>query len=91
MNRLAEDASALMAVTADAAGDRVVEARRRLAVALERAKELYGRVREQEVEGVKVANETMHEHPYETIAIGVGIVALIGYLLSRRCRSCNRA
>ena len=40
MGQLAEDASALMAATADVAGEKVSEARKRLAVALERAKEI---------------------------------------------------
>jgi ElaB/YqjD/DUF883 family membrane-anchored ribosome-binding protein len=28
----------------------------------------------------------VHEHPYQAIAIGVGVGALIGYLLARRHR-----
>ena len=39
MGQLAEDARALMAATADVAGEKVSEARKRLAAALERAKE----------------------------------------------------
>jgi ElaB/YqjD/DUF883 family membrane-anchored ribosome-binding protein len=85
MGRLAEDASALMAATADVAGDKVTEARKRLAAALERGKEIYGRVRQRAVEGARAADEAMHEHPYQAIAIGVGVGALIGYLASRRC------
>jgi ElaB/YqjD/DUF883 family membrane-anchored ribosome-binding protein len=82
---LADDARALMAATADVAGDKVVEARRRLAAALERSKEFYGRVREQAVEGAKAADEAVHEHPYQAIAIGVGVGALLGYFVARRC------
>lgn len=85
MGQLADDASALMAATADVAGEKVAEARKRLAVALERGKEIYGRVRQKTIEGAKVADEAMHQHPYEAIAIGVGVGALIGYLVSRRC------
>jgi ElaB/YqjD/DUF883 family membrane-anchored ribosome-binding protein len=40
MGTLAEDARALVAATADVAGDKVAEARRRLAGALESGKEL---------------------------------------------------
>ncbi len=83
--QLAEDARTLMAATADVAGEKVVEARKRLAIALERGKEMYGRVREKAVEGVKAADEAVHEHPYQAIAIGVGVGALVGYLLGRRC------
>jgi len=92
MGQLAEDASALMAATADVAGEKVSEARKRLAVALERAKEMAGRVRDKAVEGAKAADEAVHEHPYQAIAIGVGVGALVGYLLARRCSSnCDRS
>ena len=82
---LADDARALMAATADVAGEKVGEARQRLAAALERAKDIYGRVRAKTVEGAKAADEAVHEHPYEAIAIGVGVGAVLGYLLA--CRS----
>ena len=90
--QLAEDASALMAATADVAGEKVSEARKRLAVALERAKDMAGRVRDKAVESAKAADEAVHEHPYQAIAIGVGVGALVGYLLARRCASnCDRS
>jgi len=89
MSQLAEDARALMAATADVAGEKVGEARKRLAAALESGKEIYGRVREKAVEGAKAADEAVREHPYQAIAIGVGVGALIGYLVARRC-TCNR-
>ncbi len=87
MDNLAEDARALMDATADVAGEKVGEARNRLAAALERGKEIASRVRDKAVEGAKAADEAVHEHPYQAIAIGVGVGALIGYLLGRRCNS----
>ena len=89
VGQLAEDARALMAATADVAGEKVGEARKRLAQALERGKEIYGCVREKAVEGAKAADVAVHQHPYQAIAIGVGLGALAGYLLARRC-GCNR-
>ena len=85
MGTLAEDARALMAATADVAGEKVGEARKRLAAALERGKEIAGNVRDKAVEGAKAADEAVHEHPYRAIAIGVGVGVLVGYLLGRRC------
>ena len=82
---LAEDARALMTATADVAGDKVVEARKRLAAALEKGKEMYGQVREQAVEGAKAADQTVRENPYQAIALGVSVGVLLGYLLGRRC------
>jgi ElaB/YqjD/DUF883 family membrane-anchored ribosome-binding protein len=80
LGSLAEDARALMAATADVAGEKVGEARKRLAAALES-------VKDKAVQGAKAVDEAVHEHPYQAIAIGVGVGAVIGYLLARRCSS----
>ena len=85
LGTLAEDARALVAATADVAGDKVVEARKRLAAALESGKELIGKVREKAVEHAKAADGVIRENPYQTVAIAFGVGALIGYLASRRC------
>jgi ElaB/YqjD/DUF883 family membrane-anchored ribosome-binding protein len=85
MDTLAEDARALMAATADVAGEKVSEARKRLAAALESGKEIYGRVRDKAVDCAKVTDEAVHEHPYQAIGIAFGVGALIGYLVSLRC------
>ena len=90
LGTLAEDARALMTATADVAGEKVGEARQRLAAALERGREIAGKVRDQAVAGAKVADKTVRENPYQAIAIGVGVGALVGYLIARRC-ACNRA
>jgi ElaB/YqjD/DUF883 family membrane-anchored ribosome-binding protein len=82
---LAEDARALMAATVDVAGEKVGDARKRLAAALERGKEIASNVRDKAVAGAKAADEAVHEHPYKAIAIGVGLGAIFGYLLARRC------
>ena len=82
---LAEDARALMAATADVAGEKVGEARNRLAAALERAKEIAGNIRDKAVAGAKVTDETIRENPYQAIVIGVGVGAILGYILARRC------
>ena len=90
MSQLADDARALMAATADVAGEKVGEARKRLAAALESGKEIYGRVRDKAVEGAKVADLTVRENPYQAIAIGVGVGAVLGFLVARRCsRNCD--
>src|ERR1700674_4064488 len=89
VNQLAEDARALMAATADVAGEKVGEARKRLAAALERAKEIAGNVRDKAGAGAKVAGQTIRGYSYQSIAIGVGVGALIGFLVARRC-ACKR-
>ncbi len=90
LGTLAEDARALMAATADVAGDKVGEARKRLAAALESAKHIAANVRDKAVAGAKVADQTVRENPYQSIAIAIGVGAVIGYLVARRC-ACNRS
>jgi ElaB/YqjD/DUF883 family membrane-anchored ribosome-binding protein len=90
IGQLAEDARALMAATADVAGEKVGEARKRLAAALDRARQIAGNVRDKAVAGAKATDEAVHEHPYKAIAIGVGVGALLGFFLARRCaRNCD--
>ncbi len=89
ISQLADDARALMAATADVAGEKVGEARKRLAEALEGAKEIASRVREKAVVGARAADETVREHPYQAIAIALGVGAIVGFLVSRRC-ACKR-
>jgi len=84
MGSLAEDARALVAATADVAGDKVAEARKRLASALESSRKILGRVKEKAVDGVKATDEAVHEHPYQAIGIALGVGAIIGYLAARR-------
>ena len=81
---LAEDARALLAATADVAEEKVVEARKRLAAALESGKQICERVKGKVVEGAKAADAAVHEHPYQAIGIALGVGALIGYLVGRR-------
>jgi ElaB/YqjD/DUF883 family membrane-anchored ribosome-binding protein len=84
MGTLAEDARALMAATADVAGEKVAEARKRLHSALESAKEIAANVRDKAVAGAKATDEAVRENPYKAIAIGVGVGALLGFFIGRR-------
>jgi ElaB/YqjD/DUF883 family membrane-anchored ribosome-binding protein len=84
LSTLAEDARALMAATADVAGDKVADARKRVAAALDTGKEAYGRVRDRAIEGAKAADREVRDHPYESIGIAFGIGALIGFLVGRK-------
>ena len=81
---LAEDAQALLAATAHVAEEQVVEARRRLAAALEHGKEVWNDVQAKAVAGAKATDKVIRDHPYQSIGIAFGIGALIGFLLSRR-------
>jgi len=72
------------------AGEKVSDARKRLAAALDSAKAVAANVRDKAVAGAKAADAAVHEHPYQAIAVGVGLGLIAGYLLARRCsRSCE--
>ena len=81
---LAEDAHALMVATADVAGEKVGEARERLAAALESAKEMAGDIRDKAVAGAKVADKAVRQSPYKALAIGIGAGLLVGFLAGRQ-------
>ncbi len=81
---LADDARALLHATADIAEETVVEARKRIAAALDEGRELYGAIREKAVEGAKVTDEAVRARPYEAIAVAFGLGTLLGCLMARR-------
>ena len=63
----------------------VIAGGKRLAAALENGKEIYGRVREKAVEGIKAGDQVVRENPYQAIGIALGVGALLGFLIGRRC------
>jgi ElaB/YqjD/DUF883 family membrane-anchored ribosome-binding protein len=81
---LAEDAQALLAATANVAETKVIEARQRLAAALERGKQAWGYVQDCAIEQAKATDEIIRDYPYQSIGIAFGVGALIGLLLRGR-------
>jgi ElaB/YqjD/DUF883 family membrane-anchored ribosome-binding protein len=83
-DQLVEDARGLLEATSEIADEKIAAARQRLADAIETGKETYENLQEKVVKGAKVADKTVRDHPYESIAIAFGVGALIGFLVSRR-------
>ncbi|MGO8765065.1 MAG: YqjD family protein [Limisphaerales bacterium] len=85
---LVDDARELMSVTANVAEEKVVEARRRLAAALDRCKEAgleaWENLQDKAVAGARATDATIRKYPYQSIGIAFGVGALIGFLLRRR-------
>jgi ElaB/YqjD/DUF883 family membrane-anchored ribosome-binding protein len=81
---LMEDAQALLAATTHVAGEKVVEARKRLTAAIEKGKETWNNVQEKAIAGAKAMDEVIRDNPYKALGIALGVGTLIGYLLRRR-------
>lgn len=84
LKRIVQDSEALLLATKDAAGDKAVEARERLADALDTAKRSCRRLEENATEGAEVADRAIREHPYQSIGVAFGVGILIGVLVSRK-------
>lgn len=84
LKTVAQDAEELLKATAGDLGEKAKEARARLGVALERAKETCCRVQEKAIAGAKVADKCVREHPYPAIGIAFGLGLFLGLLLKRR-------
>ncbi len=81
---LVEDAQALVSATAHVAEEKVAEARKRLELAIEKAKEAWESVQETALAGAKATDRAIRENPYRSLGIALSVGALIGYLLGRR-------
>lgn len=85
---LMRDAEELLKATAGEAGEKLKEVRSRVAKAVESAKETCEDLQEATVKnvkkGAKAVDETVRDHPYESIGIAFGVGLLIGVLVSRR-------
>ena len=87
MEQLTHDASALVAATADMAGDHVEEARQRLAAGISRAREIYALARGRALDGSRAADVVLHDNLYQVVAAGIVVGAFVGFLLATRCPS----
>jgi ElaB/YqjD/DUF883 family membrane-anchored ribosome-binding protein len=86
LGALAEDVQALLHATADTAEEKVIEARKRLLAMLDNGKDAFSHLQEKTVEGAKMADKVVRNHPYHSIGIALGIGALVGFLLTCRNR-----
>ena len=85
---LARDVEELLKATARQTGERITEARTRAEESLrtararldEASEELTQRTRQ----AARVADDYVHEHPWQTLATAAGLAFLLGYLVGRR-------
>lgn len=81
---LARDAEELLRATAGEAGEKIKEVRQRLSNALESARATCENLQDQTAETLRTADETIRDHPYESIGIAFAVGAVLGILVGRR-------
>jgi ElaB/YqjD/DUF883 family membrane-anchored ribosome-binding protein len=81
---LMRDAEELVKATADDLGERAMDARERLKMAIGKAKESCSGLEEKATAGAKATDKVIREHPYESLGIAFGVGLLIGVLINRR-------
>ena len=83
MGNVMHDASALLAATADASHEEMIDARKELADTLETAQDACALMNTETIKGTKSADKLGRTIPYEATGVAFGIGALIGFLLGR--------
>lgn len=84
LENLSDDARVLLAATADVAEEHVIEARERLAAALDEGKAVWTRVQDRAIDGVHATDRVIRSHPYQAMTIALGVGAVLALLTSRR-------
>ena len=60
------------------------DVRSRLSDGLEKLNDYYGTAKEKVVAGARRTDETIRSHPYESLAIALGVGVLVGALIRRQ-------
>jgi len=80
---MAEAEAMLVGPVAERASDRFSELRARFEDLQAKAVDVYGDARKKVVAGARATDETIRNHPYESLAIALGIGVLLGALIRR--------
>ena len=64
--------------------ERAKQAKARLAVTLESAKETCSNLQERAKVTAKAADEMVHEHPYKSMGVALGVGIVVGVLIARK-------
>ena len=81
---LMHDAEDLMKATADDLGEKAKDARERLKVALDKAKDSCTGLEEKAAASARATDKVIREHPYQSLGVAFGVGVLIGVLINRR-------
>jgi ElaB/YqjD/DUF883 family membrane-anchored ribosome-binding protein len=81
---LAAEAQALLEATAEIADQKVADARKRLAQALEVARQSISKMQQGALEGARCVDQAVRANPYQSMAVAFALGAWAGVLLRRR-------
>lgn len=84
LKTLARDAEELLKATAGDLSEKAKEARARLNVALEKARQSTHKWEEKAAAGAKATDALIRRHPYESLGVAFGVGVLLGVLFNRR-------
>ena len=84
LKRIVQHSEDLLHATKGAVGDKAHEVRERLTVALEAAKGTCRDLEGKTIESAKAADQTIRDHPYQSIGVAFGVGLLIGVLVTRK-------
>lgn len=80
---MAEAESLLVGPVAERAGEKMNDLRSRFASLQAKATDVYADARHRVVAGAKATDETIRSHPYESLAVALGVGVLLGALIRR--------
>lgn len=80
---LLSEAEKLVGDASEGASAKAEDLHSRLELAQEKLQEYYDTARERVVTTAKTADKTIRSHPYESLAIALGVGVLIGALINR--------
>ncbi len=84
IRRLMDEAEAmLVGPVADRAAEKFTDLRSRFAELQTKAVDAYGDARKRVIAGARATDETIRTHPYESLAIALGVGVLLGAFLRR--------
>jgi ElaB/YqjD/DUF883 family membrane-anchored ribosome-binding protein len=84
ISRLMTEAEALMAgPVTDRAGEKINELRARFESLQSKAASAYNDARKKVAAGARATDDTIRSHPYEALAVALGIGVLLGALVRR--------
>jgi ElaB/YqjD/DUF883 family membrane-anchored ribosome-binding protein len=83
LRQLVSETEQLLDNAGEHAGEKISDLRARIGHASESLQEFYGTARQKIIAGARRANETIRAHPYESLAVTLGVGVILGAIIRR--------